>query len=121
MPTSPFDLLPSALLAEIRAKLIAAANACRAEIVIGTLETHPWRVAMANGYALTSDGTELRIATLGEPAGRACYATKAEAARVAAEWTALHPEFPALAMTRREVAEARLMHITGLLVQVDGF
>lgn len=87
---------------------------------IGVIESHPYRVAMADGTALVS--TEDRAGyRLGFGDSRGDRFTLRGASLIAQNWNKLNPEYPVAAMTRRDVAAARLAALKELLVAIDGF
>lgn len=110
----------SETIACIRTSLIAEADGHRAALRIPVLESHPWRVAQADGTILSGDATCYRFDFRGL-AGNACFATKREAEAVAEAWNAEHAAFPVIAMSHRQVREARIAAIHELLVHIDGF
>ena len=111
---------PADLRATIRASLVKQVEALLGELKVGTIESHPYRVAMADGTALvsTEDGAGYRLA-FGDARGDRF--TLRGATLIAAQWNKSNPKYPVSAMTRRAVAEARLAALREMLVVLDGF
>lgn len=109
--------------ADIRRALLddfqARARSLRADLAISVIESHPFRVAQKDGTAITRADEGWQFAFGGGQGHH--FATREQAAMVAARWNKLNPEYPVAVMSRRELTQLQLDNVCELMVALEGF
>lgn len=109
---------PRTFIANTRARLIAERDEIKRYLTSATvISGEPWRVALKDGtpintrpnggYGLSFNGLAL------------CFRSSAEAQRLADAWNAEVHDLPVVVMTERDLRNARIATIDGLIAGLD--
>jgi len=108
-----------AFVATLRASLVERADYLRGMLAVKAVESTPWRVADRDGLVVAVDAQGVARFGFDGLAGFACFSKRAAAQKLADVWNKANPDQEVFVMLRRQVEEARLANLDGMVRDLD--